>query len=125
MPLNVAQAENARDALVKTLYTNFHGWLVEQINSKIKPADFDDHQRNYIGILDMPGFGEHSEHSCFQPSSDELGSDVCKKIYRFFCRVLSYEFIRAATDKFRERIDSTILHEECGERAFHIGRFPP
>lgn len=62
MPLNVAQAEYARDALIKTIYSQFNEWLVEQINAKIKPElepECDMQQQHYIGILDMPGFGEH------------------------------------------------------------------
>lgn len=59
MPLSVPQSERARDALIKTIYANLYDWLVRRINLRIAPAYVDANQsRRYIGILDMPGFGE-------------------------------------------------------------------
>lgn len=52
--MRVSQAERARDALGKTIYVNLHGWLVQQINKKIESNL---NEPRYIGILDMPGFG--------------------------------------------------------------------
>lgn len=63
MPLNVLEAERARNALIKVLYSNLHDWIVAQINNKIQPKEsIEDHvieSQRYIGILDMPGYGEH------------------------------------------------------------------
>lgn len=56
MQLNVSQAKRARDALIKTLYTDLHNMIVQQINSRIAPNLLDVCDR-YIGILDIPGFG--------------------------------------------------------------------
>lgn len=57
------EAERARDALIKALYSNLHQWIVGQINKKIEPKKSIEDQVNvlqrYIGVLDMPGFGEH------------------------------------------------------------------
>lgn len=54
MQLNVSQAKRARDALIKTLYTDLHNMFVQQINSRIAPNLLDVCD---IGILDIPGFG--------------------------------------------------------------------
>lgn len=56
--LTKTQAESARDSLVKTLYSNFHEWMVQQINKKIHPSFGTDDPSHFIGILDMPGFGK-------------------------------------------------------------------
>lgn len=57
MSLSAKRAERVRDGLIKTIYVNFHNWIVQQINKKINPGYLNDLQRYYIGILDMPGFG--------------------------------------------------------------------
>lgn len=67
MHLNVLDAERARDALVKAIYTNLHQWIVAEINKKIEPKESIDDlivgTQRYIGILDMPGYGEHFSQS--------------------------------------------------------------
>lgn len=57
--MNLSQAQRALDGLAKTMYSNLHEWLVQRINQKIDTHYLDSIQpRKYIGILDMPGFGE-------------------------------------------------------------------
>lgn len=58
MNLNVLQAECARDALIKTIYIGLFDWIGQQLNSKLHPG-FLSSTNHYIGILDMPGFGQY------------------------------------------------------------------
>lgn len=59
MDLNLSQSKHALATLIKTIYTNLHQWLVEQINKIIGPTFDASYPHNYVGILDMPGFGNY------------------------------------------------------------------
>lgn len=54
MPLKVYEANNARDALVKAIYSKLFDYIVARINKSIpfKASSY------YIGVLDIAGFGE-------------------------------------------------------------------
>lgn len=54
IPLTKSFAERARDSLAKTIYTNLHQWIISRINMTL---DSKQSCVNYIGILDIPGFG--------------------------------------------------------------------
>lgn len=56
--LNDEQAKHARDTLIKTVYTALFEWIVQQINRKLHSDDLES-TNNFIGILDMPGFGKY------------------------------------------------------------------
>lgn len=81
MQLNVLEAERARDALIKAIYSNLHQWIVEQINKKIMPETSIDATRHYIGILDMPGYGENfllsTQFSELKTFTNERKSKFC------------------------------------------------
>ncbi|KAJ3126609.1 hypothetical protein HK098_007364 [Nowakowskiella sp. JEL0407] len=52
--LDVQGAIEQRDALAKALYVGLFNWVVEQINEKV--CQEDSKWKNFIGVLDCPGF---------------------------------------------------------------------
>jgi myosin-6 len=54
VPLKVYEANNARDALAKAVYSNLFDYIVNRINQSI-PFQTSCY---YIGVLDIAGFGE-------------------------------------------------------------------
>lgn len=54
VPLKVYEANNARDALAKAIYSNLFDYIVNRINQSI-PFQASSY---YIGVLDIAGFGK-------------------------------------------------------------------
>lgn len=54
VPLKIHEANNARDALAKAIYSNLFDFIVSRINQSI-PFQASSY---YIGVLDIAGFGE-------------------------------------------------------------------
>ncbi|XP_049873602.1 unconventional myosin IC isoform X2 [Pectinophora gossypiella] len=54
-PLDLEQAQYARDALAKSMYDKHFSWLVKRLNSSLAPKDKDP-RASVIGILDIYGF---------------------------------------------------------------------
>lgn len=56
VPLKVYEANNARDALAKAIYSKLFDHIVSRINKSIpfKASSY------YIGVLDIAGFGKDS-----------------------------------------------------------------
>lgn len=56
VPLKVHEAQNARDALAKSIYSRLFDYIVKRINGSIpfKASSY------YIGVLDIAGFGTSS-----------------------------------------------------------------
>lgn len=54
VPLKVYEANNARDALAKAIYSKLFDYIVERINQSI-PFQASSY---YIGVLDIAGFGK-------------------------------------------------------------------
>ncbi|XP_068633080.1 unconventional myosin IC isoform X2 [Battus philenor] len=54
-PLDLEQAQYARDALSKAVYDKHFSWLVSRLNSSLAPKDKDP-RASVIGILDIYGF---------------------------------------------------------------------
>ncbi|KAF9795843.1 hypothetical protein SFRURICE_003305 [Spodoptera frugiperda] len=54
-PLDLEQAQYARDALAKAIYDKHFSWLVSRLNASLAPKDKDS-QSSVIGILDIYGF---------------------------------------------------------------------
>ncbi|KAJ3130242.1 hypothetical protein HK098_004289 [Nowakowskiella sp. JEL0407] len=52
--LDVQGAIEQRDALAKSLYVGIFNWIAEQINEKL--CQDDSQWKNFIGVLDCPGF---------------------------------------------------------------------
>lgn len=54
-PLDVEQAQYARNALAKATYDKLFSWLVSRVNSSLAPKEKDP-RAAVIGILDIYGF---------------------------------------------------------------------
>ncbi|KAH9632913.1 hypothetical protein HF086_002735 [Spodoptera exigua] len=54
-PLDLEQAQYARDALAKAIYDKHFSWLVSRLNASLAPKDKDS-RSSVIGILDIYGF---------------------------------------------------------------------
>lgn len=54
-PLDLEQAQYARDALAKAIYDKHFSWLVSRVNTSLAAKD-DDPRSSVIGILDIYGF---------------------------------------------------------------------
>ncbi|XP_072949566.1 unconventional myosin IC isoform X2 [Epargyreus clarus] len=54
-PLDIEQAQYARDALAKAIYEKHFSWLVARLNSSLAPKE-KDNWSSVIGILDIYGF---------------------------------------------------------------------
>ena len=53
--LKPSEASNARDAMAKAIYSKLFDYIVAHINKSIP---FTSSSANYIGVLDIAGFGE-------------------------------------------------------------------
>ncbi|GLE02369.1 hypothetical protein PINS_up011207 [Pythium insidiosum] len=63
--LSAEQANNARDALAKTLYGRLFDWMVHKMNEFLKHEDTHRSKGHFIGILDIFGF-EVFPHNSFE-----------------------------------------------------------
>jgi myosin-6 len=54
VPLKTREAASARDALAKAMYSKLFDYIVEKINESIPFQS----SANYIGVLDIAGFGQ-------------------------------------------------------------------
>ncbi|XP_051502334.1 unconventional myosin-VI-like isoform X2 [Myxocyprinus asiaticus] len=76
VPLKVEQANNARDALAKTVYSRLFDHVVKRVNQCF-PFDT---SSNFIGVLDIAGF-EYFEHNSFE----QFCINYCnEKLQQFF-----------------------------------------
>lgn len=55
VPLKVTEAQNARDALAKAIYIKLFDYIVSRINKAIPFGS----STNFIGLLDIAGFGKN------------------------------------------------------------------
>lgn len=53
VPLKTAEANNARDALAKSVYSRMFDYIVDMVNKSIPFGS----SVSYIGVLDIAGFG--------------------------------------------------------------------
>ena len=53
VPLKPGEASNARDALAKSVYAKLFDYIVARVNQAL-PFES---SKNYIGVLDIAGFG--------------------------------------------------------------------
>jgi myosin-6 len=61
VPLKVNEAQNARDALAKAVYSRLFDYIVSRVNQALPFSS----SKSYIGVLDIAGFGQLSA-VCFK-----------------------------------------------------------
>ena len=54
VPLKTGEAQSARDALAKSIYSRLFDYIVTRVNKALPFSG----SKNYIGVLDIAGFGE-------------------------------------------------------------------
>lgn len=55
MPLKTGEALSARDALAKSIYSKLFDYIVQRVNQALPFSG----SKNYIGVLDIAGFGKN------------------------------------------------------------------
>lgn len=92
VPLKIYEANNARDALAKALYSRLFDRIVAVINQSIPFSS----STYYIGVLDIAGFGE----CCILTREIHLKfRKLISTNNRNFCRIFHREFIRTVLHK--------------------------
>ena len=86
IPLDLPQAQEARDALAKALYANLFNWLVDKINLHLHVAN-NIKSSLFIGILDIFGFEIFDENSFEQLlinfANEKLQNQFNKNMFEF------------------------------------------
>lgn len=105
VPLKVYEANNARDALAKAIYSKLFDHIVARINKSIpfKASSY------YIGVLDIAGFGEQIN---FRLPKTYFG--IVIKIWErgnkfLFRRIFQSQQLRAVLHKLLQREAPTVL----------------
>eukprot|EP01064_Diplonema_japonicum_P010307 TRINITY_DN1759_c0_g3_i1.p1 TRINITY_DN1759_c0_g3~~TRINITY_DN1759_c0_g3_i1.p1 ORF type:complete len:1376 (+),score=283.45 TRINITY_DN1759_c0_g3_i1:87-4214(+) len=78
--LRPVQAFDARDALVKTLYDEVFGWLVEKINDTLNVET----SAQWIGLLDIFGFEDFETGNYFEQLCINLANETIQGHYNQF-----------------------------------------
>eukprot|EP01061_Rhynchopus_euleeides_P020432 TRINITY_DN3322_c1_g1_i1.p1 TRINITY_DN3322_c1_g1~~TRINITY_DN3322_c1_g1_i1.p1 ORF type:complete len:1360 (+),score=526.71 TRINITY_DN3322_c1_g1_i1:117-4196(+) len=113
--LRPVQAYDARDALVKTLYDQCFGWLVEKINSTL---DVGEACSSWIGLLDIFGFedfetGNYFEQLCINLANETIQGHYNKFIFEKDMDECRAEGIDVASVKFPD--NTPCLHMIAGK----------
>ena len=74
--LCAAQATDARDGLVKNIYSKMFDWIVSMINTNIRPGE---HHSMFIGVLDIFGFEVRTAGRVLYPRAG-LKQAVCVSV---------------------------------------------
>eukprot|EP01063_Lacrimia_lanifica_P030820 TRINITY_DN4970_c0_g1_i1.p1 TRINITY_DN4970_c0_g1~~TRINITY_DN4970_c0_g1_i1.p1 ORF type:complete len:1390 (+),score=514.97 TRINITY_DN4970_c0_g1_i1:98-4267(+) len=75
------QAGDGRDALVKTLYDQIFGWLVDKINQGL---DVGDKCQSWVGLLDIFGFEDFETGNYFEQLCINLANESIQGHYNTF-----------------------------------------
>lgn len=114
MPLKVYEANNARDALAKAIYSKLFDHIVARINKSIpfKASSY------YIGVLDIAGFGKLSTSQLLMTVNLNR-VDFFIRVYFFFMlaeyfKVNSFEqfCINYCNEKLQQFFNERILKYE-------------
>lgn len=99
VPLKIYEANNARDALAKAIYSNLFDYIVNRINQSI-PFQASSY---YIGVLDIAGFGKKINRK-----------KVCNefRLYNFFSRILHRQQFRAVLHQLLQREATAVLQRK-------------
>lgn len=82
-PIDVRAAENNRDSLAKTLYSNMFDWLVEAINSSIGQSK---DASSLVGVLDIYGFEQFTQNDfeqlCINLANEKLQQHFNQHVFK-------------------------------------------
>jgi myosin-3 len=103
--LGVHKAEDARDAITKTIYGRLFSWIVNRINSLLAaPATVKQSEITEIGILDIFGFEKFESNSfeqiCINLANEQLQFFFNQHIFSLELEEYKREGINAAAIKF-------------------------
>ncbi|KAK3506665.1 hypothetical protein QTP70_013171 [Hemibagrus guttatus] len=106
VPLKVEQANNARDALAKAVYSRLFDHVVTRVNQCF-PFDS---SANFIGVLDIAGF-EYFEHNSFE----QFCINYCnEKLQQFFNERILKEIDRIARHGTKKALIFRLCRETVG-----------
>lgn len=118
-PLTLDRAQDARDALAKTIYGSLFLWVVEQVNKSIQWEN-DDDIRSSIGVLDIFGFEcfkvNSFEQLCINYTNEALQQQFNKFIFKLEQEEYEAEGIQWAFISFPDNQDclDTIQQKKTG-----------
>ena len=117
--LTLEKAQDARDALAKTIYGSLFLWVVEQVNKSIQWEN-DDEIRSSIGVLDIFGFEcfkvNSFEQLCINYTNEALQQQFNKFIFKLEQEEYEAEGIQWAFISFPDNQDclDTIQQKKTG-----------
>jgi len=117
--LTLEKAQDARDALAKTIYGSLFLWVVEQVNKSIQWEN-DDDIRSSIGVLDIFGFEcfkvNSFEQLCINYTNEALQQQFNKFIFKLEQEEYEAEGIQWAFISFPDNQDclDTIQQKKTG-----------
>ncbi|PNF18978.1 Myosin heavy chain 95F [Cryptotermes secundus] len=120
VPLKVYEANNARDALAKALYSNLFDYIVQRINKSIpfKASSY------YIGVLDIAGFEYFTVNSfeqfCINYCNEKLQQFFNERILKDEQDLYQREALQVPKIEFRDNQDCIDLIESKGTGIFAI-----
>ncbi|PSN48704.1 Myosin heavy chain 95F, partial [Blattella germanica] len=111
VPLKVYEANNARDALAKAVYSNLFDYIVQRINKSIpfKASSY------YIGVLDIAGFEYFTVNSfeqfCINYCNEKLQQFFNERILKDEQDLYQREALQVPKIEFRDNQDCIGLYK--------------
>ncbi|XP_049829322.1 myosin heavy chain 95F isoform X2 [Schistocerca gregaria] len=120
VPLKVYEANNARDALAKALYSKLFDYIVQRINKSIpfKASSY------YIGVLDIAGFEYFTVNSfeqfCINYCNEKLQQFFNQRILKDDQELYQKESLNVPKIEFRDNQDCIDLIETKASGIFNL-----
>ncbi|XP_063243579.1 myosin heavy chain 95F isoform X2 [Bacillus rossius redtenbacheri] len=120
VPLKVYEANSARDALAKAIYSKLFDHIVQRINTSIpfKASSY------YIGVLDIAGFEffkvNSFEQFCINYCNEKLQQFFNERILKDEQLLYEKEALNVPKINFRDNQDCIDLIEAKGQGIFHL-----
>ena len=84
--LNVKQAEAARDAVAKFLYSKVFEFIVKKLNELLEPTEKGANNSKFIGVLDIYGFEKFDQNSfeqfCINYANEKLQHEFNQQVFK-------------------------------------------
>ncbi|XP_076257512.1 myosin heavy chain 95F jaguar isoform X2 [Rhynchophorus ferrugineus] len=120
VPLKIHEANNARDALAKAIYSNLFDYIVSRINQSI-PFQTSCY---YIGVLDIAGFEFFTVNSfeqfCINYCNEKLQQFFNERILKFEQELYKKEGLSVPEIKFTDNQDCIDVIESKGQGLFTL-----